>query len=70
MKQKLLTNWNFTRILYVVIGVTVIGQSLGQREWIGTALGIYLTAMGVFAFGCAAGNCAGGSCEVNDGKEK
>ncbi len=33
-------------------------------EWVGMLLGTYLGAMGLFAFGCAAGNCFNGSCST------
>lgn len=33
-----------------------------DKQWMGVALGTYFAAMGLFAFGCAAGNCFGGYC--------
>lgn len=64
MKERILTNWTFTRGIYLVMGIIVIIQSVMSHEWLGVAFGGYFAAMGLFAFGCAAGNCFGGNCEV------
>jgi hypothetical protein len=62
MKQRILTNWTFTRALYLVVGITVIVQSVLSQQWFGAIFGGYFAAMGLFAFGCASGNCFGGNC--------
>ena len=64
MKERILTNWTFTRVLYLIIGIALIIQSVMSQQWFGVALGGYFASMGLFAFGCAAGNCFAGSCEV------
>jgi hypothetical protein len=58
MKDRILTNWTFTRALYVFMGIAVIVQSAMSKQWFGVAFGGYFASMGLFAFGCAAGNCA------------
>jgi len=62
MKERILTNWTFTRALYLIMGIAVIIQSVMNHQWIVVAFGGYFASMGLFAFGCAAGNCYGGSC--------
>jgi hypothetical protein len=57
MMSKILTGWTFTRILYLIIGGFIIFQSITGKQWVGIAIGGYFFAMGLFAFGCAAGNC-------------
>lgn len=57
MKQRLSTGWNFTRIIYLLIGGFVMISSAISREWMGVFLGGYVASMGLFALGCAAGNC-------------
>ena len=47
---------------------TTVYQSALTQEWVGVVFGGYFAAMGVFAFGCAAGNCYGGKCAVDPGK--
>jgi len=68
MKERILTGWNYMRVLYLILGIVVIVQSIMQREWLGILLGLYLTSMGVFAFGCASGNCYGGTCDTTSQK--
>ncbi len=62
MKQRLLTNWTFTRALYVVMGILVAIQSIEPLQWFGIILGVYFASMGLFSFGCASGACFGGNC--------
>ena len=57
MKERILSRWTVVRALYVVTGIFVIVQSIMDKHWIGVAAGGYFAAMGLFAFGCAAGNC-------------
>jgi hypothetical protein len=57
MKQRILTGWNFPRVLYLLAGIMISVQSITERQWMGVALGLYFAAMGLFAFGCAGGNC-------------
>jgi len=61
MKERILTHWTFTRMLYLIIGIAVIVQSVIIHQWIGIAFGGYFASMGLFAYGCAAGNCFGGN---------
>jgi multisubunit Na+/H+ antiporter MnhC subunit len=58
MKERLLTNWTFTRALFLVMGSYMVVQSIMTKQWFGLAMGGYFASMGLFAFGCAAGNCA------------
>ena len=57
MKTRLFTGWTITRALYLFIGIIFIIQSIINSEWFGILIGAYFAAMGLFAFGCAAGNC-------------
>jgi len=62
MKDRILTNWSFTRVLYLIMGIVVIVQSVMSHQWFGVAFGGYFASMGLFAFGCASGNCFNGNC--------
>lgn len=64
MNNRIFKNWNFRRAFYVLIGGFVIVESINTKTWFGLIPGIYFSAMGLFAFGCASGNCYGGNCEV------
>lgn len=57
MKNRILNNWTFIRVLYLIMGGYIIFQSAIHQQWLGIALGGYFASMGLFAFGCASGNC-------------
>jgi len=58
MKNKIIKGWNFTRIVYTLIGLVLLIHAVIDYTIFGILLGVYITAMGVFAFDCAAGNCS------------
>jgi hypothetical protein len=64
MKERIFTNWTFSRMLFLIMGVMVIVQSAMSHQWFGILFGGYFAAMGLFAFGCAAGGCFGGNCNT------
>jgi len=57
MKDRILTGWTFSRALYVIVGSFIIIDSVMSKQWAALGFGLYFAAMGIFAFGCAAGNC-------------
>jgi len=57
MINRISTNWTFTRVIFLIMGITVIVHSVSTHQWFGIAFGSYFAAMGLFAIGCAAGNC-------------
>lgn len=57
MKERILSGWTLTRVLYLAMGTYIVVQSVLEQQWIGILLGGYFASMGLFAFGCAAGNC-------------
>lgn len=57
MKTRILTNWTFIRVLYLLMGGYIIFQSAIHEQWLGIVAGVYFASMGLFAFGCASGNC-------------
>jgi hypothetical protein len=69
MIARILTRWTFARVLYLGLGLVVLIDGLATSQWISVVIGGYWAAMGLFAFGCAAGNCMGDSCEVNPQSE-
>ena len=58
MKQQLLHNWNFMRLLRLGLGVFIIVQAITLQDWTMGILGVAFTAMPIFNIGCCgAGNC-------------
>ena len=65
MKNRILKGWTFVRALYLLAGLTILISSSMENQWLGIIAGIYFSAMGLFAFGCASGNCFVPSSKVN-----
>lgn len=70
MKERILTGWNFQRILFLVLGGIILFTAIPSLDWISIALGGYFFSMGLFAFGCAAGNCYNKISETNPDENK
>lgn len=66
MKNRLITNWTWVRALYLVFGIVMLLQTLADRQWLMVLPALYVSAMGLFGFGCASGNCFGGQCQVDE----
>ncbi len=64
IKNRLFTGWNIWRIIYLVIGIAMLIQAAVYEQWLGVILGIYMSSMGLFGFGCAGGSCSNGSCDI------
>ncbi|MEO5998238.1 MAG: hypothetical protein ABIN89_15935 [Chitinophagaceae bacterium] len=60
MKQSILSNWNFLRLLRLVIGVAIIVQGILARDILFGLAGLLFTSMAVFNIGC----CGTGGCSV------
>lgn len=61
MMERILKGWTLQRALYLLLGSMVIIQAIVDEQWIAVAFGGYFAAIGLFAFGCAAGNCYTGN---------
>lgn len=57
MKKRLLYGWNIQRFVFFLAGLIVLVHTIMDQQFIGVFLGIYITAMGLFGFGCASGYC-------------
>ena len=49
LKQRLLTGWTFTRVLYVSLGTFVIINSATNLQWFGVLFGAYFASIGLFS---------------------
>lgn len=65
MKERIFKSWTLTRILFLILGTSIIIQSVLSQQWAGILFGSYFASMGLFAYGCASGNCYGGNCTVD-----
>lgn len=61
----MLKNWNFMRIVRLVIGIVIIVQGIEYNEWMFVVLGGLFALMPLLNIGCCStGNCSTGNCEV------
>lgn len=59
MKQAILSNWNFMRLVRLGLGITIIVQAVIAKDWTMGILGALFTSMPVFNIGCCGvGGCA------------
>lgn len=59
MKQMILQNWNFFRLLRLILGVVVVQAVMMKDIFFGLA-GLLFSAMAIFNIGC----CGMGGCQV------
>lgn len=58
MKQILLNNWNFIRLLRLGMGIAIVVQAVTVRDTFLCIIGLLLAVMALFNAGCCgAGNC-------------
>lgn len=50
-------NWNFPRILRLVLGVFILVQGIESQEWLLAALGGFIALMPVFNIGTCGTTC-------------
>ena len=58
MKNRILNNWSFPRIIRLIIGIIIIIDAIYSKDVLIGTLGLFFTSMAVFSFGC----CAVGGC--------
>lgn len=57
MKQRILTGWNFVRVLYLLMGITLIIQSIMAHQYGMAFLGAYVAGLSILGLGCMGGHC-------------
>lgn len=60
MKQVIFSNWNFIRLLRLIMGVAILVQGVITKDVLFGIAGLLFTGMAVFNLGCCGGtgNCA------------
>ncbi|MFN8252902.1 MAG: hypothetical protein U0V75_13615 [Ferruginibacter sp.] len=58
MKQILFSNWNFLRVVRLLMGLVIVAQAVVARDAMFGVAGFLFTMMALFNTGC----CAAGSC--------
>ena len=58
LKERILSQWNFARIVRLVLGGVIIAQGVMVHDWGLGIMGSLFASMALFGFGCAGGACA------------
>ncbi|MCU0421180.1 MAG: hypothetical protein MUC81_00090 [Bacteroidia bacterium] len=57
MLDRIKSGWSIMRVLYLLMGITIIVQSVLAHQFAVSLFGIYFAAMSVLGIGCASGAC-------------
>lgn len=60
MQTRIRVNWNWVRIVRLLIGLAAITQGLLQQEWVLIAAGLLVAAMAILNWGC----CGNTGCAI------
>ena len=60
MKERILSRWNFMRVLWITIGVGIIIQAVDEHNFFMLLPGLYFVFTALANVGCFAGSCATG----------
>lgn len=58
MKERLLRGWNVMRILWLIVGVGIVTQSVNEKNFLMLLPGLYFVFAALANVGCFAGNCS------------
>ena len=58
IKDRIFQRWDWLRVIRLIIGVSVVFQSVFMQSWLLTTAGIMLTAMAVLNIGCGLNGCS------------
>jgi hypothetical protein len=70
MKQRLLSGWNFMRILWLLMGVGMVIQAATEKNFLMILPGLYFVFASIANVGCFAGSCATGYGSNNNTKKQ
>jgi hypothetical protein len=65
MKEQIINNWNFMRVLRLAAGIAIVVQGIVAKEALFAIMGLVLASMAVFNAGC----CGSGGCVTTPAKK-
>lgn len=70
MKERILSRWNFMRVLWLLMGVGIIIQAITEKNFLMLLPGLYFVFAAIANIGCFAGSCATGYTANTSNKKK
>lgn len=61
MKERIITGWNFMRVLWLIIGIGIGYQAIKESNYLMLLPALYFAFAAIANVGC----CASGSCAIN-----
>lgn len=61
MKDRILFNWHWMRVIRLILGISIIVQGASMHKWIFMIIGILFAALALLNIGC----CGTSSCPTN-----
>lgn len=60
MKERILSGWNFMRMLWLIMGIGITIQAITESNFLMLLPGLYFVFTALANVGCFAGSCATG----------
>jgi hypothetical protein len=60
MKERILSGWNFMRVLWLLMGIGITIQAITESNFLMLLPGLYFVFTSLANVGCFAGSCAAG----------
>lgn len=70
MKERILSGWNFMRVLWLIMGTGIVIQAITEKNFLMLLPGLYFVFASLANIGCFAGSCATGYTTNTDNKKE
>lgn len=70
MKERILSGWNFMRVLWLIMGLGISIQAITEKNFLMLLPGLYFVFASLANIGCFAGNCATGYTTKTDNRKE
>jgi hypothetical protein len=60
MKERLLSGWNFMRVVWLMMGIGIAIQAITEKNFLMLLPGLYFVFAAIANIGCFAGSCGTG----------
>ena len=70
MRQRILSGWNFMRIIWLMMGIGIVIQAVTEKNFLMLIPGSYFVFASLANIGCFAGSCATGFDTNNNNKKQ
>jgi hypothetical protein len=70
MKERLLSGWNFMRVLWLIMGIGIVIQAITEKNFLMLLPGLYFVFAAIANIGCFSGSCATGYTTSSSNKKE